>query len=118
MVEGHDVARHESSVVCDEFPHLEEGGIVPASGDFADTRVATKGRSDANRCGRELASFLVGEEAGKERKAVVGATEDGQKICAFYAREQRPDGGYLFMNANGFCNYAYMDKFGRIDRKG
>ena len=62
MVEGHDVARHESSVVCDEFPHLEEGGIVPASGDFADTRVATKGRSGANRCGRELASRAMNGE--------------------------------------------------------
>ena len=60
---------------------------------------------------------LGGEEVGKERKAGARTTDDGQKICAFYAREQRVDGGYAFMDANGFCNYVHMDKFGRVDQE-
>ena len=54
---------------------------------------------------------------GNERKAGAGTTDDGQNTCAFYAREQRADGGCAFMNANGFWNDAHMVKFGRVDKK-
>ena len=33
------------------------------------------------------AMTLIGEEAGKGWKAVVGAIDDDLRICAFYARE-------------------------------
>lgn len=61
--------------------------------------------------------YIDGEEAGKERKAAVRTIDDGQRICAFYAREQREDGGGSLMGMNGFCNYVYMDKFVRIDKE-
>ena len=68
--------------------------------------------------GRQTGALnLEREEAGKERKAGAGATEDGEKICAFYAREQRADGGYAFMDVNGFCNFVHMDEFGRVDKE-
>ena len=57
------------------------------------------------------------EEASKERKAGSGTAEDGEKICAFYAREQRADGGCAFMDVNGFSNFVHMDEFGRVDRE-
>ena len=41
------------------FPHPEVGGTCPASGVSADTRWVTKGRSDASRCERELASRAI-----------------------------------------------------------
>lgn len=44
--------------------------------------------------------------------------EDGQRIYAFYTKEQRADGSCLFMDANGCCNYAHMDKVGKIDTEG
>ena len=50
------------------------------------------------------------EEADKERKAGARTTEDGEKICAFYAREQ-------FMDVNGFCNFVHMDEFRRADKE-
>ena len=52
-----------------------------------------------------------------KRKAGAGTTDDGEKICAFYAREQRADGGCSFMDANGFCNFVHMDEFGRLDKE-
>ena len=58
-----------------------------------------------------------GEEAGKERKAEAGMTEDGEKICTFYEKEQRADGGCSFMDKNGFCNYVHMDRFGKVDKE-
>ena len=68
--------------------------------------------------GRLTGALNLGrEEAGKERKEGAGTTDDGQTICAFYAMKQREDGGCAFMDANGFCNYAYMDEFGRVDKK-
>ena len=60
---------------------------------------------------------LVGEGVGKERKAETGTTDNGQKICAFHLKEQRGDGRCAFMDANGFCNYAQMDKFERVDKE-
>ena len=59
----------------------------------------------------------LGREAGKERKAGAGMTEDGERICSFYKREQRADGGCSFMDANGFCNFVHMDELGRIDKE-
>lgn len=47
----------------------------------------------------------VEKEAGKEQKAGAGTTDDEQKICDFYVREQRAEGG---------C--AFMDKFRRHER--
>lgn len=38
-------------------------------------------------------------------------------ICAFYAREQRADRDCTFMDSNGFCNYAHMDKFRVVDKE-
>ena len=49
--------------------------------------------------------------------AAAGTTEDGGKICAFYAREQRADGVCSFMDANGFCNFVHMDEVGRVDKE-
>lgn len=46
---------------------------------------------------------------GYGRKAVVGTTDEGQMICIFYAREQRMDRVFSFMDVNGFCNYAHMN---------
>lgn len=63
------------------------------------------------------AMSLVGGEAGKEQTAVVGTTDHGQRIHAFYAREQRAYKGCSFKDANGFCNYAHRDKFGRVDQE-
>ena len=60
---------------------------------------------------------LVGEEAGKERKAGAGTADGGEKISAFYAREQRADGGCAFMDVNGFCNYVHMYEFWRVDKE-
>ena len=60
---------------------------------------------------------LGGEEAGKERKAGAGTADDGEKISAFYAREQRVDGGCAFMDVNEFCIYVHMDKFERVDKE-
>ena len=50
---------------------------------------------DENWLAGQLAGVLnLGEEeAGKERKAGSGTTDDGQKNFTFYAREQRADGG-------------------------
>ena len=67
--------------------------------------------------GRLTGALNLGrEEAGKERKAGAGTTEDGEKICSFYKRGQRADGRCSFMDANGFCNFVYMDEFRRIDK--
>ena len=44
-------------------------------------------------------------------------TEDGERICTFYEKEQRADGGCSFMDKNGFCNYVHMDKFGKVDKE-
>ena len=64
--------------------------------------------------GRLTGALKLGrEEAGKERKAGARMTDGGEKICAFYAREQRADGGCAFMDVNGFCNYVHMDGQGR-----
>lgn len=62
--------------------------------------------------------ILVGEEASKEQSAVAGATDDGQKICAFYAKEQRADGVCSFMDTHGFCNYVQPHRFMRFDKEG
>lgn len=52
MVKGSDVAGHASSAVRGKSSHPEGGETGPASGVFADTRIATKIRSDTNRCGQ------------------------------------------------------------------
>ena len=57
------------------------------------------------------------EEADKDRKAGAGTTDDGEKMCVFYAREQRADGGCAFMDVNGFCNFVHMDEFGKVDKE-
>ena len=68
--------------------------------------------------GRLTGALNLGrEEDGKERKAGAGMTEDGEKICAFYAKERRADGGCSFMDVNGFCNFVHMDEFGRVDKE-
>ena len=68
--------------------------------------------------GRLTGALNLGrEEAGEERKAGAGTTKDGEKIYAFYAREQRADGGCAFMDVNGFCNFVHMDQFGRVDKE-
>lgn len=107
-----------------EFSHLEEGGTGPTSGGFADTRVAAKAEvmlTDVDEIwlrGRLTGAMsLLGKEAGKERDAVVGTTDNSQNICKFYAREQRADGVCSFMNVNGFCKYAHMDTFERINKE-
>ena len=58
-----------------------------------------------------------GEEVGKERNAGAGMTEDGERICTFYEKEQRADGDCSFMDKNGFYNYVHMDKFGKVDKE-
>lgn len=58
-----------------------------------------------------------GKEAVKEWMIVVGTTDDGQRICAFYAREQRADGSCSFLDANRLRNYIHMDRYGRIDKE-
>lgn len=40
------------------------------------------------------ASELGGDYVYRERRASVGATDDGQKICTLYAKEQCVDGGF------------------------
>ena len=68
--------------------------------------------------GRLTGALNLGrEEAGKGRKAGAGTADDGEKNSAFYAREQRADGGCAFMDVKGFCNYAQMDEFGRVDKE-
>lgn len=60
---------------------------------------------------------LRGEAAGKKQKAGARKTDGGQTICAFYAIEQRANRGVAFMVTNGFCNYAHMDKFERVNEE-
>ena len=68
--------------------------------------------------GRLAGALNLGrEEAGKERKAGAGTTEDGERICSFNEKEQRADRGFSFMDTNGFCNYVHMDEFGRVDKE-
>ena len=106
------------------FPTPLEAGQVPLPG-FPQTRdwltkaeVTMTGVDENWLAGRQTGALNLGEEeAGKERKAGAGMTDDGQKICAFYAREQRADGGCAFMDSNGFCNYTHMDKFGRVNKE-
>lgn len=57
------------------------------------------------------------EDAGKRQKAVVGTMDDGEMVCAIYAREQRADEGCSFIDVVGFCNYADMDEFEKIDKE-
>lgn len=45
---------------------------------------------------------LVEVEADKERKGVVGTTDDGQTVCEFYAWQQRMD---------GYCSFIELMKF-------
>lgn len=61
-----------------------------------------------------------GEDAEKEQRASVRTMDDGQRICAFFVKEQRADEGCSFMDENRFCNcnYTHMDKSGRITKKG
>ena len=68
--------------------------------------------------GRLTGALNLGrEEAGKERKAWAGTTEDGEKICAFYARGQGADGGCSFMDANGGLQLRSPHEFGRVDKE-
>ena len=106
------------------FPTPVEAGQVPLPG-FARTRewltkaeVTMNGVEENWLAGRIAGALNLGkEEAGKERKAGAGTTDNGEKICAFYAREQREDGGCGFMDVNGFCNLVYMDEFGKVDKE-
>ena len=106
------------------FPTPAEAGPVPLPGFLRTREWLTKAEVtmtgvEENWLAARLAGTLNfrGEEAGKERKAEAGVTEDGERICTFYEREQRADGGYSFMDKNGFCNYVHMDKFGKVDKE-
>ena len=59
MVEGRDTPGHASSAVRGKFLHPERGGTGPPSRDYAGSRLVTKGRSDSDRCGRELDSGAI-----------------------------------------------------------
>lgn len=48
---------------------------------------------------------------------MTGTTDEGQKIRAFYTREQEADGVRSFMNVNMLCSYSHMVTFGRIDKE-
>ena len=94
MARGMHIRRYAPS-----FPTPAEAGQVPLPG-FPRTREwLTKAEVTMTGVENWLAGRLTGalnfgrEEAGKERKAGFGTTEDGEKICSFYAREQRADGG-------------------------
>lgn len=95
IVEGGDVAWHASTAVDGGLSHPVRGRTGPAFVVSVDTSVATNHRSDADNLDENwLAGRLTGvmslvvEEAGKERKAVVGTTDESQKVCSFYARKQ------------------------------
>ena len=76
------------------------------------------GVEDNCLAGRLTGALNLGrEKAGKEQKARAETTEDREKICAYYAREQRADGGCAFMDVNRFCNFVHMDEFGRVDKE-
>lgn len=47
-----------------------------------------------------------------------GAANDGQRFCTFCAKERRADGGCSFMDADGYCNYAYTIAFGKSTTDG
>ena len=76
------------------FPTPAEAGQVPLPG-FPRTRewltkveVTMTGVEENWLAGRLAGALNLGrEEAGKERKAGVGTTEDGERICSFYKKE-------------------------------
>ena len=123
MVEVRDGAGYASTTIRAEFPHPCGGRTGSAPG-FPRTRewltkaeVTMTGVEENWLTGRLTGALNLGkEEAGKERKAGAETTEDGEKIGAFYTREQRSDGGCSFMGASGFCNFVPINEFGRVDK--
>jgi len=100
------IGGHAFTEVHGEFPHLKEGQIpLP---EFSRTRewlqtaeVTLTGVNENWLAGRLMGVMsIVGEEVGKEWKAVIGTTDNGQRICALNVREQRVDGGCSFMDVN------------------
>lgn len=81
--------------------------------------VAMIGVDEGWLAGRMTGAIISGgEDEGKEQEAAGGATEDGQTICAFFAKKHRADGSCSSMDARGFCHYVHTDKFGKIDKEG
>ena len=107
-----------------EFSHPGGGGTGPVPRVsrtrewLTNAEVTMTGVEENWLAGRLTGALNLGrEEAGKERKAGAGMTEDGERICTFNEKEQRADGGCSFMDTNGFCNYVHMDKFGKVDKE-
>lgn len=90
----------------------------------SDSGVADKGQTMMTGVdGETLAGRLTGalylerKEGSNERNAEAGTTDGGEKSFAFYARVQRADRGCVFVDVNGFSNYVYVDKLGRVDKE-
>ena len=73
--------------------------VFPRTREWLQKADATLIGADKNWLAGQLtgAMSLGAEEAGDERKVVIGTMDDGQRICGFYVRGQRADGGcYLW----------------------